>query len=842
MSSFQAATTPSARPATDDLDTTDAITPISASPYAPTLSLTHPRRSALDLPEILAHIGRFLFQCDALACVLVSRTWHEAFEPVVWGHVETANDISPEDIISHAHHIKSLSLAGLDGLERVLEECQRLETLILWPDAFEGEEDEEDESENEESDGDGGNTSGTEDEDVEGDYEGDTDGEHDGSERDVQDVGTGPGGREREDANGPLLMLSSTGARQVKRAPPPLLFATSHPMDRLETSSLPTNSDPYMMGLGAEGLSTVPVRGTIGEKESDKIRRDSGWSDEAATATSIANEVGIASLSGSVLEAEADSSEVSKDRKQQRRVKKQKKKQQRPNTPLTKLLLRNRNLNRIEVYVERKSPGGSFWRALAASPATFVSSPSTSYCPCPRLSAFQSLVSLQVYKHIKPFLQMCTRLESLDLDCCSLRQLDASYYTSLQFPRMKELKFGRILNMSLQMQLLMMRQCRELRSLDWRVPRLGFPVEEFCEALREDWKELQCLMLPDTRLGDHELAMILRSASKSTAVPTSLHSSARFRFQPTLESDLKGLARFEVRRSDFGTEAFQALRRGGHFRTLKNLDLFQCRGLESWMMAEILRGCPLLESFDGHQLFARDIVGAYGSSIAMLDREESVERQRWVCKGMKYMDIHITGFAIDPEQDLQRQWQVFAEVARLDKLVYLSIGGKSTSPGHGPRIATTLTGTESGSDLLAMDEITSNPPPIATTSSSPPSASYITPATAAAGVTVSAIRAPGGLDLRLRSGLGQLSSLKKLRMLRFTGVEQRMTTEDVEWMLENWPELKVVQGRLHTEEEEQTRLEKVLEKRQVSAWTRYNQNSLASPKSSEQQQQQQGSK
>ncbi len=77
--------------------------------------------------------------------------------------------------------------------------------------------------------------------------------------------------------------------------------------------------------------------------------------------------------------------------------------------------------------------------------------------------------------------------------------------------------------------------------------------------------------------------------------------------------------------------------------------------------------------------------------------------------------------------------------------------------------------------------------------------------------------------MRLRSGLGQLSTLRKLRMLRFTGLEQQMEQEDVAWMLEQLPELRVVQGRLHSDGNQQAALEVQLEAGGVSAWTMYNQ-------------------
>lgn len=116
----------------------------------------------------------------------------------------------------------------------------------------------------------------------------------------------------------------------------------------------------------------------------------------------------------------------------------------------------------------------------------------------------------------------------------------------------------------------------------------------------------------------------------------------------------------------------------------------------------------------------------------------------------------------------------------------------------------------------------------------------------------------GGLELRVRSGLYLLAPLKKLRVLRFKGVEVMMPDtsllffeknathtaavaavaaagtrcdhrrplmsselgeEDVQWLVDHLLDLKFVEGRLHSDVEEQKRLSRVLENRGVVAWT-----------------------
>ncbi|KAF9320096.1 hypothetical protein BG003_007267 [Podila horticola] len=52
-----------------------------------------------------------------------------------------------------------------------------------------------------------------------------------------------------------------------------------------------------------------------------------------------------------------------------------------------------------------------------------------------------------------------------------------------------------------------------------------------------------------------------------------------------------------------------------------------------------------------------------------------------------------------------------------------------------------------------------------------------------------------GLDLRLQSGLGQLSTMKDLRYLNFGYMVQNMSAEDIAWMRKHWTRLEHVEGR-----------------------------------------------
>ncbi|CAO3567016.1 unnamed protein product [Mortierella alpina] len=922
--------------------------PTRSATSAPTL--VRASLQVLHLPELLSTIGLFLSQRDALTCVLVCRTWRHAFEPLVWEHIETANQIPALDLERHAHEIRSLSLAGLVGMDRVLKRCTRLETVILWPDAFEEEEDEADEVEAEDEDE-------LQEEDENGELEEEEEGDaqqQDG--RDEDEVAGGKcGGGLQGDAHGEGSALFRFGLVGRTRS--------------AGSSRVETDDDETRTGSSDDEERDAPMGGRETDKE--KLRRDSGVGQDT-----LETEVAMLGISERASAMVAGSEFLDHHHHQQQRQamaefwslgqssrSTQLLPQGQPRrvvykSSLATLLLQNRNLRRVEVYVERKSPGGSFWRALAASPTsshcrpTMPSPQRTSheahsrrpaFCPCPRLSAFQSLLNLHVHKHIETFWQMCTRLESLDLEGCTLRQLDADRYGALWFPRLRELKFGKIREMSLLSQLQLMRQCPELEVLDWRVPRLGFPVDEFCQALEDGrWPKLSSLTLPESRLTDDALARILHgiavnvvspvsSSSKAVEIAgqvaspvaiepgsgctssstSSLWSSASFLPPTTTPGNRllqcttlareplpsRGLTTLAVRRSDFGPLAFSALKR--HFSTIQSLDLYQCPSLTSAMTQEILMSCPSLESFDGHRLLVKDVLhGLSGLSRRSLDhpscsgagasgtsgtewtfdsyhrhnhhqnerKDEATVASGWVCKGLRYLDVHITGFSnadisactdvegsynnsasdgyytpihkndeghgsvgLDHVQggmknlaEGQMQWAVFSQLAQLHMLVHLSVGGKSTL-GRTSSTTTVQAGTTRTPDVLSTTLSSTSP-----SSSSPAAEALLNPAatTLAARGAAGGVRSGGGLDMRLRSGLGQLKTLRKLRMLRFMGLEQHMEQEDVAWMIEHLPELRVVQGRLHSDEYLEAALGARLEAGGVSAWTMYNQHPL----------------
>ncbi|KAF9929125.1 hypothetical protein FBU30_001854 [Linnemannia zychae] len=692
---------------------------------------------ALDIPEILGHLGTFLTQKDACLCALVSKAWYNAFQPILWEHVETANNIPLEALEKHAHHIRNLSLADINGLESFLSRCTRLRTLVLWPDALEDEEDDD------------------EDEDNESLWE------------------------EEEDQVAGSHVLSSLFGDEYAFISWTKVEKRQGPLSCSGDSVCGHGSD-----TGSEWAQDKEEKDTaVGAWEWDKVRRDSGIGEETA-AHALDAEVTKLQIADAVQPYANPSPHQKHEHKNEKTLVPPKSN----NSVLAELLLRNPGLLHVEVYVERRSPGGAFWRALStAEPPPPTSSPTIGYWSIdsvmapkiyPRLTTFQSLVNLHIHQHIKPFLQMCTRLESLHLEGCTLRQLNDEYYKSLQFPRLKHIKFSRVKDWSLDSQLLFMSQCHELRTLSWHVPRLGFPVQEFCGALQINWPNLVSLTLPESRLNDSDLAKIIQATTS--------------------------LSTLSIRRSDFGEHCFRALKR--HFRTLHQLDLFQCPNLNSRMTQQILENCHCLESFEGNKLLIQDVAeGMWGSS-----------QKGWVCHNLRVLDVHLSGrssmAAINHlGETVSIQWMVYSQLAEMTNLVHLSIGGKS--PSLHP-----LEEAAPSAEVAPLVTIASHVSSIESYMSSRGRSGRINHSP-----TRPTRRQIDGLHLSLDDGLDQLSSLRKLRFLKFTGLEQEMEASDVRWMVDHWPDLKILQGKLHSDVGRQDELESLLATHGISAWTSFNQ-------------------
>ncbi|KAG0220457.1 hypothetical protein BGX31_011006 [Mortierella sp. GBA43] len=178
-----------------------------------------------------------------------------------------------------------------------------------------------------------------------------------------------------------------------------------------------------------------------------------------------------------------------------------------------------------------------------------------------------------------------------------------------------------------------------------------------------------------------------------------------------------------------------------------------CPGFTSKMIHQIMTNCPNLTTLRATRLEACDILGTarYQRPIRGFARDQKtiIDKitdpqppqqlpQDWICTNMEHLDIFIGGL-----QGTPREWhnRVFRQLAKLTKLRKLCVGPSEqlVDPQKVP---------ESG----------------------------------------------GGLDLRLKAGLGALASLTQLRELKFHGLKQQLEEEDVRWMLNAWPKLRRVDG------------------------------------------------
>ncbi|KAF9945636.1 hypothetical protein BGZ70_003697 [Mortierella alpina] len=214
------------------------------------------------------------------------------------------------------------------------------------------------------------------------------------------------------------------------------------------------------------------------------------------------------------------------------------------------------------------------------------------------------------------------------------------------------------------------------------------------------------------------------------------------------------LKKFDVSRSKFGPLAFQSL--GQHFATLTNLDLARCPAVTSPMTQRILMSCPNLLWFCSGRLEAQDILGVTESMNGTHEgyEEQPLQPQDWVCTKLRLWTMYLCGLENRPStwQDL-----VLKQLSKLTQLDFLTFGVNDYS----------LDGTRDG------------------------------------------------IQLSLDAGLDQLRTLTKLDRFCFDGVAQDMTEKDVRWMLETWPKLERVEGRLHTDNEQRRELEKILLARDV---------------------------
>ncbi|KAF9398692.1 hypothetical protein BGX21_007413 [Mortierella sp. AD011] len=379
-------------------------------------------------------------------------------------------------------------------------------------------------------------------------------------------------------------------------------------------------------------------------------------------------------------------------------------------------------------------------------------------------------------------LDACSHLEKLKLIMTKLPRLD-SLERWEQFTGMRKLSFILRNELPPQLQLEWVRKCPELRFLLWGRDDGGsdeaLSVSEICKVFAHDCRFVQELrLLGWTSITDQDIGRIMDCIDRLTCIA--------------------------IPSSKFGPKSFDSCTR--YFSALTFIDLRHCPNFTSLMAQQILSSCPLLTEFAGTFLEARDILGISGDGgeeeeerkgegkdedevVVIVEKEEEEEEeeeneetgarqtstaitnelvvkatttttpatlhspfQSWVCLNIRSLSIFICGLSGKP-----RAWQlrVFQQLARLEKLDYLSIGSDNTAG-------------------VKPDD----------------------------GV--------GGLDLRLDSGLDKLKSLKRLESFRFFGLRPDMEEKEISWMLSAWPKLKVVGGEVHSLGSRRKQLEEIM--------------------------------
>ncbi|KAF9104758.1 hypothetical protein BGX27_009948 [Mortierella sp. AM989] len=194
----------------------------------------------------------------------------------------------------------------------------------------------------------------------------------------------------------------------------------------------------------------------------------------------------------------------------------------------------------------------------------------------------------------------------------------------------------------------------------------------------------------------------------------------------------------------FGPNSLEALRTRDQFSKLQHIKLEDMSfGVQfsNQVALKILSSCPKLVYFSGSSIMAK----------SLLHNEEP-----WVCRDLRELRIHVSFATTNSEghlTTLEEEWRctlnhiVFKHLAKLTALETM--------------------------EICTVEERNGQSPPADSSSCS--------------------------LDWRIKSGMDHLEGLTQLRRIR-VGAGQEMDKADVAWILEHWPNLEKVAGRLHQDE------------------------------------------
>ncbi|KAG0339233.1 hypothetical protein BG005_003514, partial [Podila minutissima] len=344
---------------------------------------------------------------------------------------------------------------------------------------------------------------------------------------------------------------------------------------------------------------------------------------------------------------------------------------------LTQLICNNPHLRTVRISTSGKLATTEFWSSLQSCSSVHLS-------------------GLKINRaQIRAFWDSCKNVQVLDIGNLFRLVGTTSFFEEAQevYPQLRRFVLDSVLGSPIAAQIMFMRRCPNLESfaMDCRYPSPQQGLPTFIYLLKQGYiPRLESLRLTHS-VQDHVWASCLRAMARTRSL--------------------------DCTRTEFGPLAFQEL--ASHFTNIQTLRLSDCRHVDSGMVQTLLESCPMLKA-----LWAPTILATH------------IQQGRpWISLCLRRLSVFVEVQSSAAEEIRNQSWAVFLQLARLKRLVSLSIGGTRVAKGS------------------------------------------------------------QGLDLRLQSGMGQLEGLAKLEELSFINTKQDMGPEDISWMRVHFCRLMRVQGQ-----------------------------------------------
>ncbi|KAF9098309.1 hypothetical protein BGX29_007709 [Mortierella sp. GBA35] len=352
-------------------------------------------------------------------------------------------------------------------------------------------------------------------------------------------------------------------------------------------------------------------------------------------------------------------------------------------------------------------------------------------------------------------------------------QLDSIQLSSIKPFSPRRVEFKSVLGISAREQLEFLSRCTNLQEVCWRSVTRDAHEKHTTDSQEPfpQLSDLQRLLQPTTWPslisididGDTD-----RSSGREPALRLSDECLGHI-----LSSIPAGrLEQLVCMRSNIGTAGMRPL--AHHFSSLSTLNARECARITSPMVQQLMESCPQLRRMDVKELHIRDL--RHG--------------RPWVCTRMTDLLVHFNLWleqgdlgwrdftcslltdksqdAIETSRFIEDQLHVFERLAELTALESLDI----------QMIPPQFNGVASSDGSMMIHY--------------------------------------GLLDFRVsRGGLEMLSTLRELQYLDLNGTFQRLERVDVERMVELWPKLEFLSGKLNPEEEIDSRLGEYLDEHDV---------------------------